>query len=51
MESFYDIYKWLNVHFDHYFYESEVSEESQQIVQEYKDKGLFVESDGAYGSI
>ena len=49
MESFYDIYKWLNVHFDHYFYESEVSEESQQIVQEYKDKGLFVESDGAYG--
>lgn len=49
MESFYEVYKWLNVHFDHYFYESEVSEESQSIVQEYKEKGLFTESDGAYG--
>ena len=49
MESFYEIYDWLNVKFDHYFYESEVSEESQEIVAEYKEKGLFVESDGAYG--
>ena len=49
MQSFYDIYEWLNVNFDHYFYESEVSAESKAIVEEFKAKGLFTESDGAYG--
>lgn len=49
MQAFYKIYEWLDVHFDHYFYESEVSEESQSIVKEYIEKGLFTESDGAFG--
>lgn len=49
MESFYEIYKWLGVSFDHYFYESDVSEDSQKIVEEFIQKGLFKESDGAYG--
>lgn len=49
LESFYEIYRWLDVHFDHYFFESDVSEESQQIVDEYYEKGVFVEDDGAIG--
>ncbi len=43
------IYQWLDVKFDHFFYESEVSEDSQQIVEEYIKKGLFVEDKGAIG--
>lgn len=42
-------YKWLDVNFDHYFFESEVSEEAQAIVDEYMAKGLFKISDGAVG--
>ncbi len=42
-------YQWLDVNFDHYFYESEVSEEAQAIVEEYIAKGLFKISDGAVG--
>ena len=49
LEDFNRIYKWLDVHFDHYFYESEVSESSQNIVEEYLKKGLFVEDNGAIG--
>lgn len=49
MEDFYRIYDWLGVKFDHYFYESEVSEEAQQIVDEFVKKNLFEESEGAIG--
>ena len=49
LEDFNKIYKWLDVHFDHFFYESEVSEASQEIVEEYIKKGLFVEDKGAIG--
>ncbi len=49
MEDFGRIYDWLGVHFDHIFYESDVSEESQAIVEEYLKKGLFYESEGAIG--
>jgi arginyl-tRNA synthetase len=49
LEDFDHIYEWLNVPFSHIFYESEVSEESQAIVEEYINKGLFTKSDGAYG--
>ena len=49
MQDFDSIYEWLNVHFDHVFYESEVSDESQSIVDEYIEKGLFTESEGAIG--
>ena len=49
LEDFNRIYKWLDVHFDHFFFESEVSEESQNIVDEYIEKGIFKESQGAWG--
>lgn len=49
LDDFNRIYKWLDVHFDHFFYESEVSEASQQIVDEYILKGLFIEDKGAIG--
>jgi arginyl-tRNA synthetase len=49
LNDFNRIYKWLDVHFDHIFYESEVSEASQEIVNEYIQKGLFYEDQGAIG--
>lgn len=49
LSDFNKIYTWLDVRFDHFFYESEVSEASQQIVEEYIQKGLFVEDKGAIG--
>lgn len=49
MDDFHKIYHWLDVKFDHFFYESEVSEASQKIVEEYIQKGLFVEDQGAIG--
>ena len=49
IEDFKKIYAWMDVHFDHYFYESEVSEEAQEIVEEFLTKGLFQYSDGAVG--
>lgn len=49
LKDFDSIYSWLDVHFDHVFYESDVSEESQSIVDEYLEKGLFQKSDGAIG--
>ena len=44
-----EVYEWTNAHFDHWFYESEVSEESQEIVDQYLEKGVFKEDDGAIG--
>ncbi len=49
LDDFNRIYKWLDVHFDHFFYESEVSEASHEIVNEYIAKGLFIEDNGAIG--
>ena len=49
LEDFDRTYEWLDVSFDHVFYESEVSEASQEIVDEFIEKGLFKESEGAYG--
>ncbi len=49
LDDFNAIYAWLGVKFDQFFYESELSEDSQKIVDEYKDKGLFVVSEGAVG--
>lgn len=49
LNDFAAIYKWLDVKFDHDFFESEVSEASQAIVDEYMKKGLFVVDDGAVG--
>jgi arginyl-tRNA synthetase len=49
LDDFNRVYKWLDVKFDHFFYESEVSEASQRVVDEYIKKGLFVEDKGAIG--
>jgi arginyl-tRNA synthetase len=49
LDSFYEFYKYFGVTFDQYFFESELSEDSQKIVDEYFKKGIFVESQGAIG--
>jgi len=49
IEDFNEIYKWLDVEFDHIFYESEVDEEGKEIVIQGLKKGLFVRSEGAVG--
>eukprot|EP01117_Protostelium_nocturnum_P009592 TRINITY_DN3422_c0_g1_i1.p1 TRINITY_DN3422_c0_g1~~TRINITY_DN3422_c0_g1_i1.p1 ORF type:complete len:823 (+),score=310.69 TRINITY_DN3422_c0_g1_i1:185-2653(+) len=50
LDEFRTIYNWLNVRFDHEFFESEVSEESRQLVTEYHKKGVLVESNKAIGA-
>lgn len=49
MDAFHEIYEWLDVKFDNFFYESEMSEESQKIVDEYLKHAVFHESQGAIG--
>ena len=49
INDFEDIYTWIGARFDHWFSESEVSEESQEIVSEYLKKEVFTEDDGAIG--
>jgi len=49
IEDFNEIYRWLDVKFDHIFYESEVDEEGKRIVIKGLKKGLFVRSEGAVG--
>lgn len=49
LEEFDEIYRWTMVHFDRVFYESEVDEPGLELVQEYLDKGVFVQSEGAVG--
>jgi len=49
VQDFQEIYKWLDVNFDHIFYESEVDEEGRKIVIEEEKKGTFECSEGAIG--
>ena len=49
LDSFYRIYDYFDVKFDCYFFESELSAISQQIVDEYLEKGIFTVSEGAVG--
>lgn len=49
LEDFDRIYKWLDVNFEHVFYESEFTERAHDIVDEYLAKGVFAPSDGAIG--
>jgi arginyl-tRNA synthetase len=49
LDDFHDIYKWLDVHFDVLFYESDVTEEAQEIVEQYLKSGVFVLDQGAVG--
>ena len=49
MKDFHEIYEWLDVKFDHFFYESEVDEEGRKIVIEGEKNGIFKKSEGAIG--
>ena len=48
MDDFKEIYRWLDIHFDHDFYESDVDEEGRQMVLE-GEKSTFIRSEGAIG--
>ncbi|MDF1701225.1 MAG: arginine--tRNA ligase, partial [Planctomycetota bacterium] len=47
LDEFADTYTWLDVHFDHDFFESQLEEAGNKVVDDYLDKGVFVESQGA----
>lgn len=49
LETFHEIYKWLDVHFDHFFYESEVADLGKKLVTKYHEQNIFKESEGAIG--
>ena len=49
LDAFKDIYDWLGAEFDRDFFESEVSEASQAIVDEYLSRGVFKLDQGAVG--
>ncbi|MBF0279246.1 MAG: arginine--tRNA ligase [SAR324 cluster bacterium] len=49
MEDFKTIYHWLDVKFDHFFYESQVDESGKKLVLEEFEKGTFIRSEGAIG--
>ncbi len=49
MEEFQEIYTWFDAKFDHIFYESEMTDLSQKLVDEYLEKGVFIKDDGAVG--
>ena len=50
LDAYKTIYEWIGAEFDRDFFESEVSEESQEIVDEYIKKGVFKEDQGAIGA-
>lgn len=49
MDEFYKIYEWLDVNFDHYFYESDVGDSGKKLVDQFLEKGVFVKDEGAVG--
>lgn len=49
MEDFEEIYSWLDIHFDHDFYESDVDEKGREMVLKGEAEGTFIRSDGAIG--
>lgn len=51
LDEFDEIYAWSDVHFDRLFYESEVDEPGLRLVDDYLQRGLFVESDGSIGIV
>lgn len=44
-----EVYKWADVKFDVWYWESEVDSSSVKLVREYQNKGLFKEDQGAVG--
>jgi len=49
LQDFVEIYTWLDVKFDHIFYESEVDVKGKKIVIEGEKKGIFERSEGSIG--
>ncbi|MEZ5977286.1 MAG: arginine--tRNA ligase [Planctomycetota bacterium] len=47
LDEFAEVYRWLDVRFDTDFYESELEEPGQAIVDEYLERGVFEHSQGA----
>jgi len=47
LDEFAEVYGWLGVEFDTDFYESELEQAGQRIVDEYLEQGVFVPSQGA----
>lgn len=47
LEAFEEIYKILGTKFDEYFFESVVAPNAIKLVKEFKEKGVFEESEGA----
>lgn len=44
-----DTYSWIDVEFDHWFFESEVDKKSLELAQQYYQKGILTKDDGAIG--
>jgi arginyl-tRNA synthetase len=44
-----EVYKWADVKFDVWYWESEVDSESVKLAREYHQKGLFIEDKGCIG--
>ncbi|MBF0237046.1 MAG: arginine--tRNA ligase [SAR324 cluster bacterium] len=49
LDDFNEIYQWLDAHFDHVFYESDVDDIGKQLVLAELEKGTFIRSQGAVG--
>jgi arginyl-tRNA synthetase len=47
LDDFAAVYEWLGVEFEHDFFESEMEEPANQLVDQYLEKGVFEMSDGA----
>ena len=50
LDEFHRIYAWLGCRFDHDFFESEVSEESRLMANDFYSRGVFINSNGAVGA-
>jgi arginyl-tRNA synthetase len=44
-----EVYRWADVKFDQWYWESEVDSDSVKLIREYQKKGLFKEDQGAVG--
>lgn len=51
LAEFDDIYRWCGIAFDRVFYESEVDEAGLALVEQFLEKGVFVQSEGAVGIV
>lgn len=49
IELMHDVYKWADVEFDSWYWESDVDASSVALVQKYLEKGLFIKDEGAVG--